>query len=147
MQSLRPNIVTSESTRQTLFLFNSASVIAPVRGKKVALDFNAGNITSDSGTIKWLLQRERTSCHRFRANQFWLFSGKQRSVCICYGITVPSDSLNMSGNLWTFASSVLSKTTSSAIFYSKFLSWQASRPIQVIKSKRGVSCNWCLFFL
>jgi hypothetical protein len=52
MQSLRPNIVTSESTRQTLFLFNSASVIAPVRGKKVALDFNAGNITSDSGTIK-----------------------------------------------------------------------------------------------
>lgn len=54
MQSLRPNIVTSESTRQTLFLFNSASAsaIAPATGKKVALDFDGGIITSDAGTIK-----------------------------------------------------------------------------------------------
>ena len=58
MQPLQPNIVTSESTQQTLFLYNSASAIAPVTGKKVALDFDGGNITSDAGM---LLLRETES--------------------------------------------------------------------------------------
>ena len=51
MQPLQPNIVTSESTQQTLFSFNSASAVAPVMGKKVALDFDGGNITSDAGVL------------------------------------------------------------------------------------------------
>lgn len=51
MQPLQPNIVTSESTQQTLFSYNSASAIAPVTGKKVALDFDGGNITSDAGVF------------------------------------------------------------------------------------------------
>ena len=51
MQPLQANIVTSESTQQTLFSFNSASAIAPVMGKKVALDFDGGNITSDAGVL------------------------------------------------------------------------------------------------
>lgn len=58
MQPLQPNIVTSESTQQTLFSYNSASAIAPVTGKKVALDFDGGNITSDAGM---LLLRETES--------------------------------------------------------------------------------------
>ena len=58
MQPLQPNIVTSESTQQTLFSYNSASAIAPVMGKKVALDFDGGNITSDAGV---LLLRETES--------------------------------------------------------------------------------------
>jgi len=51
MQPLQRNIVTSESTQQTLFSFNSASAISPVMGKKVALDFDGGNITSDAGVF------------------------------------------------------------------------------------------------
>ena len=51
MQPLQPNIVTSESTQQTLFSYDSASAIAPVMGKKVALDFDGGNITSDAGVL------------------------------------------------------------------------------------------------
>ena len=58
MQPLQSNIVTSESTQQTLFSYNSASAIAPVMGKKVALDFDGGNITSDAGV---LLLRETES--------------------------------------------------------------------------------------
>ena len=51
MQPLQPNIVTPQSTQQTLFSYNSASAIAPVMGKKVALDFDGGNITSDAGVL------------------------------------------------------------------------------------------------
>jgi len=58
MQSLQQNIVPSESPQQTLFSYNSASSIAPIMGKKVALDFEGGNITSDAGV---LLLRETES--------------------------------------------------------------------------------------
>ena len=51
MQPLRQNIVTAESTQQTLFSYNTASSIAPVNGKKVALDFQGGSITSDAGVL------------------------------------------------------------------------------------------------
>ena len=51
MQPFQRNIVTSESTQQTLFSFNSASAIAPVMGNKVALDFDGGNNTSDAGVL------------------------------------------------------------------------------------------------
>ncbi len=51
MHTLHQNIVTSESTQQTLFAFNAASSIAPVKSKKVALDFQGGNITSDAGVL------------------------------------------------------------------------------------------------
>ena len=51
MQPLHSNIVTSESTQQTLFSPNTASAIAPVKGKKVALDFQGGSITSDAGVF------------------------------------------------------------------------------------------------
>lgn len=58
MQPLENNILTSESTQQTLFSYNSASAIGPVMGKKVSLDFEGGNITSDAGV---LLLRETES--------------------------------------------------------------------------------------
>ena len=58
MQPLQPNIVTSESSQQTLFSYNLASSIAPIMGKKVALNFDGGNITSDAGV---LLLRENES--------------------------------------------------------------------------------------
>ncbi len=51
MQPLQPNIVTSESTQQTFFSFNSTTAIAPVMGKKAALNFDGGNFTSDAGVI------------------------------------------------------------------------------------------------
>lgn len=51
MQPLHQNIVTSESTQQTLFSYNAASSIAPVKSKKVALDFQGGSITSDAGVV------------------------------------------------------------------------------------------------
>ena len=51
MQPLQPNIVTSESTQQTLFSYNSASAVAPIMSKKVALDFDGGDITSDAGVL------------------------------------------------------------------------------------------------
>jgi hypothetical protein len=58
MQPLQYNIVTSKSTQQTLFSYDSASSIASVIGKKVALDFEGGNITNDTG---WLLLPETES--------------------------------------------------------------------------------------
>ena len=51
MQPLHQNIVTPESTQQTLFSYNAASSIAPVKSKKVALDFQGGSITSDAGVV------------------------------------------------------------------------------------------------
>ena len=51
MQPLHQNIVTPESTQQTLFSYNAASAVASVKGKKVALDFQGGNITSDAGVL------------------------------------------------------------------------------------------------
>jgi len=51
MQPLQRNIVTPESTQQTLFSYNAASAVASVKGKKVALDFQGGNITSDAGLL------------------------------------------------------------------------------------------------
>jgi len=58
MQSLQQNIITPQSTQQTLFSYNSVSSIAPVMGKKVALNFDGGNITSDASV---LLLRETES--------------------------------------------------------------------------------------
>jgi len=51
MQPLHQNIVTPESTQQTLFSYNTALSIAPLKGKKVALDFQGGSITSDAGVL------------------------------------------------------------------------------------------------
>jgi len=51
MQPLHQNIVTPESTQQILFSYNAASAVASVKGKKVALDFQGGNITSDAGVL------------------------------------------------------------------------------------------------
>jgi hypothetical protein len=51
MQSLEQNIITSESTQQTLFPYDLASSIATVKGKKVAIDFMGGSITSDAGVL------------------------------------------------------------------------------------------------
>jgi len=122
MQPLQPSIITSESRQQTLFSYNSASAIASVIGKKVALDFHGGKAASwskpckvvakvemtDIGKLnvrfistdmqkarakalyeeiycargndelyikehKTYTKSDRTSCHRFLANQFRLF--------------------------------------------------------------------------
>jgi len=51
MRPFEQNIVTSESTQQTLFSYDSTSSIAPVNGKKVSIDFNGGSITSDAGVF------------------------------------------------------------------------------------------------
>ena len=51
MGPLEANIVIPQSTQQTLFSYDSASSIAPVKGKKVAIDFHGGSITSDAGVL------------------------------------------------------------------------------------------------
>ncbi len=51
MQSLEQNIITSESTQQTLFPYDLASSIAPVKRKNVAIDFMGGSITTDAGVL------------------------------------------------------------------------------------------------
>ena len=64
MQPLQPNIVTSESTQQTLFSYNSASAVAPIMSKKVALDFDGGDITSDAGVLHLEWNRIPTGHHQ-----------------------------------------------------------------------------------
>ena len=51
MQPLSENIGTHQSTQQTLFSYNAAASVTPVKGKTVALDFQGGNITSDAGLL------------------------------------------------------------------------------------------------
>jgi hypothetical protein len=51
MPPFEQNIVIPQSTQQTLFSYDSASSIAPVKGKKVSIDFKGGNITSDAGVV------------------------------------------------------------------------------------------------
>ena len=58
MEPLEANIVIPQSTQQRLFSYDSASSIAPVKGKKVAIDFHGSSITSDAGV---LLLRETES--------------------------------------------------------------------------------------
>lgn len=58
MQPFETNIVKPQSHQQTLFSYDSASSVAPVKGKKVAIDFQGGSITSDAGV---LLLRETES--------------------------------------------------------------------------------------
>ncbi len=62
MQPLQRNIVTSESTQQTLFSFNSASAISPVMGKKVALDFDGGNYSCRISSMYGF----RSRCHDYK---------------------------------------------------------------------------------
>ncbi len=58
MLPFEQNIVIPQSTQQTLFSYDSASSIAPVKGKKVSIDFQGGSITRDAGV---LLLRETES--------------------------------------------------------------------------------------
>ena len=51
MQPLQMNIATLLGSQQELFSYDSASAIAPVKGKKVSLDFMAGSLTSDAGAL------------------------------------------------------------------------------------------------
>ena len=51
MHTLSENIVTGKLQQQELFSDNSTCTLTPVRGKKVALDFQGGNITSDAGVL------------------------------------------------------------------------------------------------
>ena len=51
MEPLEANIVIPENTQQTLFSYDSASSVAPVKSKKVAIDFQGGSITSDAGVL------------------------------------------------------------------------------------------------
>ena len=51
MQPLEQNILKPKSTQQTLFHYDYTSSVAPVKGKKVAIDFQGGSITSDAGVL------------------------------------------------------------------------------------------------
>ena len=51
MLHIEQNVLEPESTQQTLFPYDSASSLAPVKGKKVAIDFQGGSITSDAGVL------------------------------------------------------------------------------------------------
>lgn len=51
MPPLEENILIPEITQQTLFSYDSSSSVAPVKGKKVAIDFHGGSITSDACVV------------------------------------------------------------------------------------------------
>ena len=51
MHTFSENIATVNPKQQELFQDNSICSLTPVRGKKVALDFQGGNITSDAGVL------------------------------------------------------------------------------------------------
>jgi hypothetical protein len=55
MHTLSKNIVTDQPIQQELFSYNQSNSLSPVNGKKVALDFQGGSISSDAGV---LLMRE-----------------------------------------------------------------------------------------
>lgn len=51
MHTLSENIVIGTPKQQELFQYNQSSSFTPIRGKKIALDFHGGNITSDAGLL------------------------------------------------------------------------------------------------
>ncbi|NTU54601.1 MAG: hypothetical protein HGA97_13125 [Chlorobiaceae bacterium] len=51
MHTLSENIITGTPKQQELFQYNPTSSLTPIMGKKVALDFQGGNITSDAGVL------------------------------------------------------------------------------------------------
>jgi len=51
MLPFEQNILKQESTQQPLFPYDYTSSVAPIKGKKVAIDFHGGSITSDAGLL------------------------------------------------------------------------------------------------
>jgi len=60
MQPFSNNISNEKGTQQPLFEYHTNSSIAPVQGKKVAIDFQGGTLTSDVGVL--LLRETEAQC-------------------------------------------------------------------------------------
>ena len=83
MYSLCTNITTGQHTQQSLFELFPVASLAPVQGKKVTLDFQGGNTTSDAGV---LLLRETESRTGIISTLVRCISDPRRSSSVMHSI-------------------------------------------------------------
>lgn len=83
MQSLSFNILTEQYTQQPLFSDYTVATLTPIQGKKVSLDFQGGNITSDAGVLLLSETESMTGIISTLAN---CITDTRRSSSVTHGI-------------------------------------------------------------